>query len=70
MVLTKELLENLDNNYKNIEKIYFHKTLLAYSKEKRKVEMLTISSKTNMEKETLDLRNPNVFPDNSEKPNL
>ena len=39
-----EMTENLENQFKGNDQIYFKRELLTYSFENRKVELLTISS--------------------------
>ena len=57
----KELINQYEREYKDDSEIYFNRELLAYSKENRRIELLTITShskKLEQREQTL----PHLFP--------
>jgi len=63
----QEFLNKCEEQFTNDEEIYFHRELIAYSRENRRIELITISSHANK----LDEREPvlpELFPLNNEIP--
>ena len=59
-------LNNYENELKNDPEIYFHREVLVYSREQRRVELITISSHTEKTDEREKVL-PDLFPEKSNK---
>ncbi|EGR26958.1 zinc carboxypeptidase family protein, putative [Ichthyophthirius multifiliis] len=58
----QEMLDEIENTYQFDKEIYFHRSVLVYSKEYRNVELITITSSNSKSQDQLKLQSKISFP--------